>query len=277
MSDSNESSSETTNNSPNMMNFSAEFAAQFAEFMRQSLSSSKTPPQQPNQPESLGDIHLKTKLNGDNYPLWANLMERAIGGKGLTSHITGVSDPPQTGEPTHTKWQQRDHCCFNWIINNIEADLVNEVSQYATARDLWDGLAIIYGSGADPFQVYDLYRQANVMRQGNMTLEALWNRFQDLWISIDARDPSPLTIPSQIELDNKRTQRFRLYQFLAALDDKHDVIKREIMNKDPLPNVRTAYGIVRRAALNERVMKPGETRETSHPSIGTGLASIDRS
>ncbi|XP_041999865.1 uncharacterized protein LOC121749356 [Salvia splendens] len=205
----------------------------------------KTPNQPSPHPESLGDINLKTKLDGDNYPLWVNLMERAIGGKGLTSHITGVSDPPPITDPTYPTWQQRNHCCFNWIINNIEATLVNEVSQYKATKDLWEGLATTYGSGADPFQVSNLHRQTYGMKQRGMTLEALWQKFQDLWLSIDSRDPNPMDTPSSIEKYNQITQRHIVYQFLWALDDRYDTIKREILNKEPLSSVRTTYGMVR--------------------------------
>ena len=94
---------------------------------------------------------MQSKLNRDNYSVWTTLMKRVIGEKGLSSHINGVTDPPSTSDTGYAKWEQWDNCCFNWIINNIEANLVNEVSQYATARDLWKGLTITYGSGTDPF------------------------------------------------------------------------------------------------------------------------------
>ncbi|XP_042009153.1 uncharacterized protein LOC121757718 [Salvia splendens] len=281
MSDSENSDTKSPHNTPKAnstnTNFLMEFAAQFAEFLKKSLrnpeksdSSSTSQPPNSNQPESFGEISIKTKLNGDNYPLWVNLMERAIGGKGLTSHIAGVSKPPPIDDPGYTKWQQRDHCVFNWIINNLEMELVNEVSRYATGRDLWEGLAVTYGSGSDPFQIYDLHRQAMTIKQGNSTLEGLWNKMQDLWISIDTRDPSP----TDVENYNKREQRHRLYQFLSALDDRYANIKREIMDKDPLPSVRKAYGMVRRQAINDGVL-----RATKPPNneIGFGLAAIDRS
>ena len=86
---------------PNLMVFPPELAAQFAEFLRQSSSASatpkpKTPPtnHHPHHPESLGEITVNPKLNRENYPLWSNMMDRGIGGKGLTSHIDGVSSPP---------------------------------------------------------------------------------------------------------------------------------------------------------------------------------------
>ncbi|XP_047953735.1 uncharacterized protein LOC125199900 [Salvia hispanica] len=247
-------------------------AEQFAEFMRISMSQ-KHSNHQPPSLESLGEVRLTEKLNGDNYPLWVKLMRRAIWGKGLASHINGVTDPPPPTDPDYNRWQQRDDCCFNWIINNIDASLVNEVSQYETAYDLWESLATTYGSGADQFQISDLHRQTYSLKQGNLSLENLWQKFQDLWISIDTRDPNPMDTPSSIEKYNQHTQRHRLYQFLWALDDnRYDKIKREILNMDPIPTARKAYGLVRRESVNEKLLNP----EPKESGIGVGLAAFDR-
>ncbi|XP_047948798.1 uncharacterized protein LOC125194582 [Salvia hispanica] len=274
--DSGKPTMETSSKSSPM--FPPELAAQFAEFLRLSISSAlpKNPTEEtkPHRPESLGDITVSPKLDGENYPLWANMIDRAIGGKGLTSHIDGLSNPPLRSDPSYQQWQQRDHCVFSWIINNISPDLVNEVSQYATAMDLWEGLAVTYGSGTDPFQIYDLHRQTSVIKQEGMSLEALWNKLQGLWISIDRRDPNPMEgeAASAIEKYGRIVQKQRLYQFITALDDKYDVVKKEIMRRDPLPTVRAAYGIVRRESNNNQIL----TKETGQPGIGTGLSAVDR-
>ena len=112
------------------------------------------------------------------------------------------------------------------------------------------------------------------MKQGNLSLEALWVKFQDLWISIDARDPNPMDTPSTIEKYNKNTQRHRLYQFLWALDEKYDAVKRELLNKEPLPTMREAYGVVRRESANSKVMKT--TNESKESGVGIGLGAFDR-
>ncbi|XP_042014388.1 uncharacterized protein LOC121762550 [Salvia splendens] len=132
------------------------------------------------------------------------------GGAGL-SHINGVPDPPPQTDPSYNRWQQRDDCCFNWIINNIDASLVNEVSQYETTYDLWDSLATTYGRGANQFQISNLHRQAYSIKQEESSLESLWQKLQDLWISIDTRDPNPMETASSIEKENQIIQRHRLY------------------------------------------------------------------
>ncbi|XP_042056309.1 uncharacterized protein LOC121800884 [Salvia splendens] len=198
-------------------------------------------------------------------------MRRGIRGKGLSSHLDGVTDSPSPTDLNYSRWQQRDDCCFNWIISNIDASLINEVSQYETAFDLWDSLATTYGSGAEQFQISNLHRQAYNIKQGDLTLENLWQKLQDLWISIDTRHPNPMDSPESIEKYNQYIQRHRLYQFIWALDDtKYSKVKRDILNMDPIPSARKAYGLVRRESVNEKLL-------TLDSEIGVGLAVYDRS
>ncbi|XP_042051453.1 uncharacterized protein LOC121796730 [Salvia splendens] len=235
--------------------------------------SRENPNQQPSSIESLGEVHLAEKLKRGNYPLWAKLMRRGICGKGLASHITRVTDPPPPTDSNYNRWQQQDDCCFNWIINNIDAGLVNEVSQYEMACNLWDSLATTYGSGTDQFQISDLHRQAYNIKQGDLSLENLWQKLQDLWISIDTRDPNPMEDPSNIEKYNQNTQRHMLHQFVWALDDhRYGKIKREILNMDPIPTARKAYGLVRRVSVNKKLLNP----KTKESAIGVGKSSTHR-
>ncbi|XP_076892906.1 uncharacterized protein LOC143544773 [Bidens hawaiensis] len=137
-------------------------------------------------------------------------MKKAIGGRGRGSHITGEPAPPSKTDKTYTRWEQDDQCVFTWIIQNLESNLVNNVTQYPTAKALWDGLATTYRSGTDSLQVFDLHKRANSLRQGSDTLEDLWNKLQNIWMSIDRRDPNPMKDPEDIQIYNKKTQEQRL-------------------------------------------------------------------
>lgn len=266
--------SESENESKSsMVNFSMDdIAMKFAEFLQNLQTSTPiTQCQTTVNADNLGEVVVATKLSGDNYPLWANLMKRAIGRKGLTSHISKVSEPPAETDPNHETWQKLDHCVFGWIINNMEPELVNEVSQYPTAQELWEGLAVTYGSEEDSFQVYDLHRKASNMKQGELTLEQLWHRLQNIWMSIDRRKPNPMKYPEDITVYNRERQETRLFQFLMALNDNHEATRREILKMDPLPSVTNAYATVRREATNEGVLKSAETRGNPvDDSIGAG-------
>jgi len=100
------------------------------------------------QPQSnLDNLSIGIKLNGDNHPLWATLMKKVIGGRGKKSHLTSIPPAPEEIELAYEKWEQADQTVFTWIIQNIEISLINNVSQFPTAKALWEGLATTYGSG----------------------------------------------------------------------------------------------------------------------------------
>ncbi|KAJ0622886.1 hypothetical protein HanIR_Chr01g0025661 [Helianthus annuus] len=220
------------------------------------------------------NLSLGIKLGGDNYALWATLMKKAIGGRGKSSHITGEPTPPSKTEASFTVWEQDDQCVFTWIIQNLEPNLVNNVSQYPTAKALWDGLATTYGSGSDSLQVFDLHKRANSLKQGSDTLEELWNKLQNIWMSIDRRDPNPMKDSEDIQIYNKKTQEQRLYQLLIAIDDKFELVKRDILKKDPLPSVETAYATIRREVARLNILK-STSSDGDSTEIGMVLAAKD--
>lgn len=80
---------------------------------------------------------------------------------------------------------------FTWLIQNIEVNLVNNVSQYPTIKAFWDGLAITYSFGSDSLQVFFLHKQANSIHQGTNTVEECWNQLNNVWMTIDRKDPNP--------------------------------------------------------------------------------------
>jgi len=70
----------------------------------------------------------------DNYPLWATLIKKAIGGRGKKSYLTGIPLIPEAIEPAYEKWEQADQTVFTWIIQNIEISFINNVFQFPTAK-----------------------------------------------------------------------------------------------------------------------------------------------
>ncbi|KAJ0845341.1 hypothetical protein HanRHA438_Chr15g0712531 [Helianthus annuus] len=244
-----------------------ELTMQIAALLRNGLGTQQTTTNSEN-------LSLGIKLGGDNYALWATLMKKAIGGRGRSSHITGDPKPPSKTDTDYSRWEQDDQCVFTWIIQNLESNLVNNVSQYPTAKALWDGLETTYGFGTDSLQVFDLHKRANSLRQGSDTLEDLWNKLQSIWMSIDRRDPNPMKDLEDIQIYNKKTQEQRLYQLLTALDDKMEPVKRDILKKDPLPKVEMAYATIRREAARMNILRSGPSDNES-TEIGMGLAAKD--
>ncbi|KAH6756426.1 Calcium-dependent lipid-binding family protein [Perilla frutescens var. hirtella] len=184
-------------------------------------------------------------------------MKKTIGGRGRASYITGNTPAPSPTDSAYAWWEQEDQYVFTWIVQNIEPNLVNLVSKHSTSKAVWESLALTYGSGADSLQVFDLHRRANSMKQNGKTLEEIWSKLQEVWMSIDRKEPNPMECPKDIDTYNRIIQTQRVYQFLMALEERYEPIKKEILKKEPLPSVEVAY------AMN-RGQPPykGKTRQT---------------
>lgn len=218
------------------------------------------------------NLTLKVKLNSTNYSLWSRLMKIALGGRGKSAHITGLPQPPLPSYPAYPAWEQQDQLVFTWIIDNIDDSLVNNVSRYSTAKTLWDGLAVTYGSGSDLLQIFDLHKRCYTIKQANRPLEALWDQFQGLWMTIDTLDPNPMESPGDIATYAKKVQEQRLYQLLLAVDERYGDTKREILKRDPRPSVENAYNELRRTEIQTGVLKVTPSDLQSSLGMGQGLA-----
>ncbi|KAH6764702.1 hypothetical protein C2S51_015951 [Perilla frutescens var. frutescens] len=246
-----------------------ELTLQLASLLRNSLNLPQTP--------STKSINIMFKLDGDNYPLWLVLIKKAIGGRGKASYITGSPPAPSPTDSLYPRWEQEDQCVFTWLVQNIEPHLINSVSKHSTSKAVWDSLALTYGSGTDSLQVYDLHRKSNTMKQEGRTLEEIWAHLQEVWMSIDRREPNPMECKTDIDMHNQIIQNQRVYQFLMALDEKYEPIKKEILKREPLPLVEIAYSMVRRETARDRILRPAISDEKGTSSgIGLGLAARDR-
>nr|BAK64102.1 gag-pol polyprotein [Eustoma grandiflorum] len=243
-----------------------DLALQVAQILKDSLGS--TPSQSITLPENL---NVAVKLTGNNYSLWSRIIYRAILGRGRQYHLTGTPPPPLPTDPRFSRWEQDDNSVFTWILQNVDASMINNVSRYPTAKALWDGLALTYGSRGDSLQVFDLHRKANNIRQGDDTLEACWNNLQDIWVSIDTLDTNPMKCPEDISLYNQKMQEFRLYQFLTAVSDRFETEKKELLKRTPLPNVEAAFFEFKRAESQAGLIKHGPSEQISSLGIGQGL------
>nr|GEY93320.1 putative Gag-polypeptide of LTR copia-type [Tanacetum cinerariifolium] len=143
------------------------------------------------QTQKLSDnLQINLKLNNQNYALWTRMIRVAIGGKSkaLLSHL--ISDPPSQDNESYEQWEQEDLIVFSWLIQNIEPivfswliqnikpTIAGNLTEYPTAKMLWDALVVTYSSGRDKLQTFNLHVKANDIKQNDSPLEELWITLQ---------------------------------------------------------------------------------------------------
>ncbi|XP_076948972.1 uncharacterized protein LOC143621434 [Bidens hawaiensis] len=223
---------------------------------------------QPHNPKLSDNLQINPKLNSQNYALWTRMIRVAIGGKSKTllSHLT--SDPPNQTSEDYEQWEQEDLIVFSWLIQNIEPALAGNLTEYPTAKMLWDALVVTYSSGRDKLQTFNLHVKANNIKQNDTPLEDFWTVLQGVWGEIDRIDPNPMKCPEDIKTYSRIRSEQKPFQFLNALDRKYEPIKREILRLDPLLSAEAAYAAVRKEAAHQNIL--GATTNDSQ-GIATGL------
>ncbi|CAH1454159.1 unnamed protein product [Lactuca virosa] len=174
----------------------------------------------------------------------------AIGGKSkaLLSHLT--SDRPSQDKQSYEQWEQEDLIVFSWLIQNIEPTIAGNLTEYPIAKMLWDALVVTYSSGRDKLQTFNLHVRANDIKQNDSTLEEFWITLEGVWGEIDRINPNPMKCPDDIKTYARIRSEQKLFQFLNALDQKYESIKREILRLEPLPSAEAAYATVRKEAAH---------------------------
>ncbi|KAF5781204.1 putative RNA-directed DNA polymerase [Helianthus annuus] len=224
---------------------------------------------QPKSPKLSDSLQINLKLNSQNYALWTRMIRVAIGGKSknLLKHLT--SNPPKQDDETYEQWEQDDLVVFSWLIQNIEPVLAGNLTEFPTAKSLWDALVVTYSSGRDKLQTFNLHVKANEIKQNDKSLEDFWIILQGVWGEIDRIDPNPMKCPEDIRTYLRIRSEQKLFQFLNALDRKYDPIKREILRLDPLPSAEAAYATVRKEAAHQNIL--GTTVDDTQ-GIAAGLS-----
>ncbi|KAJ0846073.1 hypothetical protein HanRHA438_Chr15g0720751 [Helianthus annuus] len=186
--------------------------------------------------------------------------------KALLNHLT--QNPP---EPIDEQWEQDDLIVFSWLIQNIEPSLASNLTEFPTAKTLWDALTVTYSSGKDKLQTFDLHVKANEFKHSGLPLEEFWIVMQGIWGEIERRDPNPMKCPTDIATYNKVRSEYKLFQFLNALDRKYDSLKREILRWDPLSSAEAAYAAVRKETAHQSIFG------NVHQGVASGLNSTGES
>lgn len=232
-------------------------------------------------PNQFDSLKINLKLTSQNYPLWARMIRVAVGGKSkaFLNHLT--QEPPKSSDEKYEQWEQDDLIVFSWLIQNTEPALASNLTEYPTAKTLWDALTVTYSSGKDKLQTFDLHVRANEFKQNGVPLEEFWIVMQGIWGEIERRDPNQMKCSTDIAAYNTIRSENKLFQFLNALDRKYDLIKREILRWDPLPTAEAVYAAVRKETAHQNILGATQQGVSSGVNLtgdfdGVGLVSKGR-
>ncbi|XP_073263621.1 uncharacterized protein [Populus alba] len=119
--------------------------------MTQAINQNQT--QTPTVMHDITATQIGIKLDGTNYALWSQIVEKFISGKDKLEYINGDLPQPEPNDPSFRRWRTENSVVKGWLISSMNPSLANNFIQFLTAKQVWDSIAVTYFYGTDTSQV----------------------------------------------------------------------------------------------------------------------------
>ncbi|GKB65129.1 ribonuclease H-like domain-containing protein [Tanacetum coccineum] len=194
----------------------------------------------PNDSATLTVVSVKLK-GTENYQVWSCAMLLALEGKNKTSFIDGSCRRSNTDEVLGRQWDRMDVVVLGWILNSISEELFFGQFFSKRAKRVWDEKETY--DKVDGSVTFNLHHKINSLSQNGSSIADYYHRLNALWKQFDAL-------------------------FLMGLDDCYMQITSNILSRDELPDVRSAYAIIY-GEESHRVVSSSSvgTSQRSHSSV----------
>ncbi|GJU14166.1 ribonuclease H-like domain-containing protein [Tanacetum coccineum] len=196
----------------------------------------------PNDSAALTVVSIKLK-GTENYQVWSCAMLLALEGKNKTGFIDGTCRRSNTDEVLGRQWDRVNAIVLGWILNSISEELFLGQIFSKRAKHVWDELKETYDK-IDGSVTFNLHHKINSLTQDGSSIADYYHKLNALWKQFDALVELPRCTCHAAEDFKKHNQLMKLMQFLMGLDDCYMQIRSNILSRDTLPDVRSAYAII---------------------------------
>ncbi|XP_071708189.1 uncharacterized protein [Rutidosis leptorrhynchoides] len=188
--------------------------------------------------DTTGTPLVSVKLKGiENYNIWSRSILLALG----TKNKVGFIDELYSGS-----------------IYSVDAATV------------WKDLKDTYNK-IDGFVIFNLYQNINTVKQGNSTLAEYYHKLSFLWVQYEAMIKLTKCTCDAAQTNQTHNNMLRLMQFLMGLNDSYMAVRSNLLLRDPLPDVKTAYSVISREETHRSVING----ESSKPQNSVFLSQSD--
>ncbi|XP_071738756.1 uncharacterized protein [Rutidosis leptorrhynchoides] len=129
---------------------------------------------------------------------------------------------------------------MGFINGTLEQDEVLKI-----ASQVWDELKETYDKVDGSF-LFNLYQEINSTKQSGTPVSDYYHKLNSLWKQYDILVQLPACGLTASKEFKEHTNLIKLMQFLMGLDDIYLPIRSNLLMRDPLPTVKTAFSIISR-------------------------------
>ncbi|KAJ0626039.1 putative transcription factor interactor and regulator CCHC(Zn) family [Helianthus annuus] len=191
-------------------------------------------------------IVVNVKLKGtENYIVWANAMKLALQVKNKMGFIDGKCVKSTQNDVLVNQWERCNYVVLTWILNSISEELYVGQVYSKLASEVWQDLKETHDK-VDGSIVFSLYQKLNSVSQNGATVSEYYHKLNTMWKQFDAMIQLPSCTCQASKEFNDFNHLIKLMQFLMGLDDVYQPVRTNLLTRDPLPSVKTAFSIISR-------------------------------
>lgn len=196
--------------------------------------------------DTVGTSIVGMKLIGtENYNIWSCAFTLALETKNKLGFIDGTVIKSDDDEVLSKQWDRCNAVVLSWILASVSEELYVGQIFSKQASVVWQELKETYDKG-DGSITFNLHRKINSLSQNGTSISDYYHKLNSLWKQFDALVKLPTCTCHASKEFSDHNQLIKLMQFLMGLDDVYLPIRSNILTRDPLPSVKTAFAIISR-------------------------------
>ncbi|KAJ8620304.1 hypothetical protein MRB53_028833 [Persea americana] len=215
-----------------------------------------------------GSVLTQIKLKGENYSAWEQAIILALRSQNKLGFIDGSIATPDKSDSHFVTWEIVNSMLCSWIANSLDDSIRATVSRLSNVKILWECLKNRYSVKNGP-KVYKVWSDLTLTKQAGASVMSYYTQFLGMWA--DLSNISPLETCTCDSGSSIATwfRNLQTYQFLMGLDDSYSVLRTQIINIEPLPDLDRVYAMVSQEESHRSAL---QLRDNS-PAVGFAVQS----
>ncbi|XP_071729077.1 uncharacterized protein [Rutidosis leptorrhynchoides] len=207
------------------------------------------------------------KLKGtENYNVWSRAMLLALSTKNKVGFVNGTCRKSTDNEVLAAQWDRCNSIVLSWLLSSISEELYSGQIFSATASVVWTELKETYDK-VDGSITFNLHQKISSVKQSGSSLSEYYHKLNTLWKQYDEMVNLPACTCAAAPEFQRHNKVLKLMQFLMGLDDTYMSTRSNLLLRDPLPDVKSAYAILSREESHRGVSGVGSSKTQNYAFV----------